>query len=265
MKHLSKVILAGVVLALGMAGIIKAEDRFQALFSGKAKLLDLTYSINKANAYWPGSAYFPFTLKNIATIDKDGVYSNSFSMPEHLGTHIDAPNHFVKGQPSLDQIPLTQLFGPAIVIDLHQKVEKNPDYQLTTEDLKEWEQAHGPIPGGAVILIYTGWGKRWSDFNSYQNRDAQGNLHFPGFSAEVAQFLIKERNFSGIGIDTLSVDYGLSKDFKVHHICHGAGKYHLENVANLDKMPAKGAYLILAPIKIEGGSGGPTRIFAVLP
>jgi kynurenine formamidase len=263
-KSLIKLILVGILLVIGPV-IAEAEDRFQALFSGQAKLLDLTYPINEANAYWPGSAYFPFTLKNIATIDKDGVYSNSFSMPEHLGTHMDAPNHFVKDQPSLDQIPLTQLFGPAVVVDVRQKVDKNPDYQLSTEDLKEWEQAHGPVPAGAIILMYTGWGQRWSDFNSYQNRYAQDKLHFPGYAPEVAQFLIKERNIYGIGIDTLSVDYGLSKDFKVHLICHGAGKYHLENIANLDKMPAKGAYLILAPIKIEGGSGGPTRIFALLP
>ena len=264
MKGLIRAILIGIVLGIG-TGIAGAEDRFQLLFSGRAKLLDLTYPINKGNAYWPGSAYFPFTLKNIANIDKDGVYSNSFSMPEHLGTHMDAPSHFVKGQLSLDQIPLTQLFGPAVVVDVRQKVDKNPDYQMSIQYLKGWEKAHGLIPAGAIILMYTGWGERWSDFNSYQNRDAQGNLHFPGYSPEVAQFLIKEKSIYGIGIDTLSVDYGLSKDFKVHHICHGAGKYHLENVANLDKMPAKGAYLILAPIKIEGGSGGPTRIYAVLP
>jgi kynurenine formamidase len=263
-KSLLKIIVVGVVLGIATS-IAGAEDRFQKLFSGKAKLLDLTYPINKDNAYWPGGSYFPFTFKNLATYDKDGVYSNSFSMPEHLGTHMDAPNHFVKGQSSLDQIPLTQLFGPAVVVDTRQKVNNSPDYQLNIQDIKEWEKAYGPIPAGAIILMHTGWGKRWSDFSSYQNRDAQGNLHFPGYSPEVAQFLIKERDIYGIGIDTLSVDYGLSKGFKVHHICHGAGKYHLENVANLDKMPNEGAYLILAPIKIQGGSGGPTRIYAVLP
>src|SRR3990172_2821449 len=136
MKGLIRAILIGIVLGIG-TGIAGAEDRFQLLFSGRAKLLDLTYPINKDNGYWPGSDYFPFTLKNIANIDKDGVYSNSFSMPEHLGTHMDAPSHFVKGQLSLDQIPLTQLFGPAVVVDVRQKVDKNPDYQLSAGDLKE--------------------------------------------------------------------------------------------------------------------------------
>jgi kynurenine formamidase len=243
----------------------EATDRFHALFSGQAKLLDLTYSLNQSNAYWPGKNFFPFTLKNLSTIDKDGAYSNSFALPEHLGTHMDAPNHFVKGQPSLDQIPLKQLFGPAVVVDIRAKVDKNPDYQLAVDDLKEWEKAYGLIPSGSIVLLFTGWGKYWTDFDRYRNMDTEGKLHFPGYSPESVKFLIQERDISGIGIDTMSVDYGLSQDFKVHRISHGAGKIHLENVANLDKMPAKGAYLILAPIKIEGGSGGPTRIFAVLP
>ena len=124
---------------------------------------------------------------------------------------------------------------------------------------------HGPLPQGAIILASTGWGKRWNDYTRYKNADERGNLHFPGYAFEAAEFLIRERKIRGLGIDTLSVDHGPSEDFKVHVISHGAGKYHLENVANLDKLPPKGAYLIVAPIKIEGGSGGQARIFAMIP
>lgn len=242
-----------------------AEDRFEILFRGDMKLVDLTYPLNPDNPYWPGPAYFPFRLENIANLDRDGAFSNTYCTPEHLGTHLDAPNHFVKGQIPLDQIPLSQFFGPAVVLDLSEKVKADPDYQVGVADLKAWEQVHGLIPDGAIILAYTGWSRRWQDYGRYKNADSQGKLHFPGYSVEAAQFLVKERKIHGLGIDTLSVDYGPSQDFRVHQVVHGAGKYHLENVANLDKLPPKGAYLIVAPIKIQGGSGGQARIFALLP
>jgi kynurenine formamidase len=163
----------------------------------------------------------------------------------------------------MDKIPLQQLFAPAVIIDVRKQVSANPDYQLLPSDITAWEQDHGTVPDNSIILMYSGWDARWTDYERYKNADAGGALHFPGFSAEVARFLVEERNIAGIGIDTLSVDYGLSKDFAVHHICHGMGKYHLENVANLADLPVSGAVLIVAPIKIENGTGGPTRIFAL--
>ncbi|MBI2876216.1 MAG: cyclase family protein [Candidatus Tectomicrobia bacterium] len=242
-----------------------AADRFELLFQGKMRLIDLTYPLNPDNPYWPGPAYFPFRLDNIATLEREGAFSNTYCTPEHLGTHLDAPNHFVKGQIPLEQIPPTQFFGPAVVLNVSKKVKSNPDYQVSVADLKAWEQAHGPIPEGAILLAYTGWSQRWQDYGRYKNADDQGRLHFPGYAIEAAQFLVKERKIHGLGIDTLSVDYGPSRDFRVHEIAHGAGKYHLENVANLNQLPPKGAYLIVAPIKIQGGSGGQARIFALLP
>jgi kynurenine formamidase len=139
-----------------------------------------------------------------------------------------------------------------------------PDFLLTAEHVRAWEAKHGRIPDGAVVLLHTGWDRRWGDVLRFQNKDARGQMHFPGFGADAAKFLVDQRTVRGIGIDTMSIDYGQSRDFAVHKIVNGAGRYGLENVANLDKLPPRDFYLIIAPIKIETGTGGPTRIFAIL-
>jgi len=235
------------------------------LASEDVKLLDLTYPLNDKSPFWPGDDYQPFQLRTIATLEKNGVASKAFSMPEHFGTHIDAPNHFESGQPALDQIPATDLFAPGVVVDVTLRSEADPDYRLSVADLNEWEKTHGPIPTRSIVLLRTGWGDLWDSNVRYRNQDTFGKMHFPGFSAEAARWLVKERNVRGVGIDTLSIDYGLSKDFIVHHIINGAGRYGLENVAHLDKLPPRDFFLIVAPIKIATGTGGPTRLFAVLP
>ncbi len=227
-------------------------------------VIDLTHALNSQNPHWPGPGYEPFKYETFATLEKDGVLSGRFTMAEHTGTHLDAPNHFTKGQIGVDKIPPGELFVPAVVIDVRGKVSQNPDYQLTIDDVTGWEEAHGRIPEHAVVMMYTGWDERWTDFDKYKNADSSGGLHFPGFSVEAARLLAEDRNIAGIGIDTLSVDYGMSKDFAVHHAVHGRGKYHLENVANLGDVPPAGALLVVAPIKIENGTGGPARIFAVI-
>ncbi|MBI4482073.1 MAG: cyclase family protein [Acidobacteria bacterium] len=240
-------------------------DRLEQAAKNSAKIVDLTYPLSSRTPHWPGPNYSPFRYDKIADLEEDGVFSGKFCMPEHLGTHLDAPNHFEKGQPAVHQLSLEQLFAPAVVLDVTDRVRGNADFLLRLEDLRRWERAHGTIVPGALVFLYTGWGTRVSDSARYQNRDASGVMHFPGFSPEAARFLVNERNIKGLGIDTLSVDYGPSKNFQVHHIAHGAGKYHIENAANLDRLPPKGAFAIVAPIKIEGGSGGPVRVFALLP
>jgi len=236
----------------------------EGIATGKTRIIDLTHPLNPQNPYWPGPGYGPFRYELFATLEKDGVLSGRFALAEHTGTHLDAPNHFAKGQISLDKIPPEKFFAPAVVIDVRTKVSGNPDYVLIPADITAWEQTHGPIPQNAVVMMYTGWDERWTDFEKYKNAEKNGTLHFPGFSAEAAKLLTEERNIAGIGIDTLSVDYGMSKDFAVHHISHGKGKYHLENVAHLGSLPPAGASLIVAPIKIENGTGGPARIFALV-
>jgi kynurenine formamidase len=235
------------------------------LVAGDTKIVDLTYPLNSRNAFWPAPGYHAFELKTIATLEKNGVLSKEFSTPEHLGTHLDAPNHFEKDRPSVAEIPAQDLFAEGVVIDISVQAGQDADYRLTVDDIADWEKQHGRIPNKAVVLLNTGWGKYWEQFARYKNQDVQGRLHFPSYSAEAAKFLIAERQIRGLGVDTLSIDYGLSKDFAVHHLVNGASRYGLENVAHLDQLPPRGFYLVVAPIKIEAGTGGPTRLFAILP
>ena len=237
----------------------------QDVAAGRAEIVDLTWPLNDKNGFWPGDGYKPFELKTIATLEKDGVLSKAFSMPEHLGTHIDAPNHFEPNQPSVAEIDPKLLIGPGVVIDIAAKAEVDNDTMLTAKDIAAWEKEHGAIPQGAIVMVHTGWGRHWKSYVRYKNQDATGGLHFPGFSGEAAKWLVDKRKIRGIGIDTLSIDRGQSKKFEVHHIINGAGRYGLENVAFLEKLPPRGFHVIVAPIRIEEGSGGPTRILAIVP
>jgi kynurenine formamidase len=242
-----------------------------SVFAGidENKLVDLTYSLDEQTVFWPSNK--PFTWEKAAwgrTTNGYWYASGDFSMSEHGGTHIDAPIHFAEGRLAVDEIPLQKLIAPAVVIDVRTAVEETRDYRLAVRDLKAWEARHGLIPQGAVVLMLTGWGRRWPDKVRYLGSQTPSDamtLHFPGFSKETAEFLVKERRVDGIGIDTPSIDYGPSQDFIVHQVINGANLYGLENVANLEKLPPKGAMLVALPIKIKGGTGGPVRIIAILP
>ena len=238
------------------------EDLLANISDGKTQVIDLTYAINDKLVPWPGDKRF-FEAKDNATIAKDGVFTRSFWMLEHYGTHLDAPIHFPPGTIPVDKIPVKQFFGPAVVIDVEAESAKNADYLLDAAHVEAWEKRHGKIPAGAIVLLRTGWASRWPDVARYRNQDAQGKMHFPGFSVEAVKLLI-DRKVSGLGCDTLSVDYGASSDYPVHHAGLGAGIYNLENLADLGNLPESGVYLIVAPIKLEGGSGGPVRVFALL-
>ncbi|HKD51007.1 MAG TPA: cyclase family protein [Candidatus Acidoferrum sp.] len=231
--------------------------------TGKTRVLDLSYAINDKLVPWPGDEKW-FEAKVNASIEKNGYFTRSFWMLEHYGTHLDAPAHFPPGKATVEQIPAKQLFGPAVVLDARADSSKDADYRLPAARVEEWEKRHGPITAGAIVLLRTGWAARWPDAQKYRNQDAQGKMHFPGFSAEAVKLLI-ERKVSGLGCDTMSVDYGASADFAVHHLALGAGLYHLENLADLGVLPETGAFLVVAPIKLESGSGGPVRVFALLP
>ena len=258
---------------VGTAGLIAAMLLFfiTVAFAGidENKLVDLTYPLDEQTVFWPTNK--PFTWEKAAWGRTPSGYwyaSGDFSMSEHGGTHIDAPIHFAEGRLAVDEIPLQKLIAPAVVIDVRQAVEEDRDYRLAVRDLDMWEARHGAIPHGAVVLMLTGWGRRWPDKVRYLGSDTPSDsktLHFPGFSKDAAEFLIKERLVDGIGIDTPSIDYGPSQDFIVHQVVNGANLYGLENIANLDKLPPKGAILVALPIKIKGGTGGPVRIIGILP
>ena len=225
--------------------------------------MDLAYAINDKLVPWPGDERW-FEAKVNSSVEKDGYFTRSFWMLEHYGTHLDAPIHFPPGKTTVDQIPPRQFFGMAVVFDVRSESTADADYVLSVARISEWEERYGRIPEGAIALLRTGWASRWPDAKTYRNQDKAGRMHFPGFSVEAVERLI-ERKVSGIGSDTISVDCGASEDFPVHHLALGAGLYHLENLADLSELPEKGAFLIVAPIKLEGGSGGPVRVFALLP
>ena len=261
---------SGILLAAG-AGLLlatftqtsKRDSMLDGIASGKTRVVDLSYAISDKLVPWPGDEKV-FEAKVNATVEKNGYFTRSFWMLEHYGTHLDAPAHFPPGKTTVDQIPAKQLFGPAVVLDVRADGAKDADYQLPPARVEDWEKHHGRVPEGAIVLLRTGWASRWPDAKKYRNQDAQGKMHFPGFSVEAAKLLI-DRKVSGLGCDTMSIDYGASEDFAVHHLALGAGLYHLENLADLSALPENGAFLIAAPIKLEGGSGGPVRVFALLP
>jgi kynurenine formamidase len=239
------------------------QDQAAALLSGRTQVLDLGHALGPDNPAWPGDTH-PFEATLNATIEKDGYFTRKFTSLEHFGTHLDAPAHFARGGWTVDQIPAQRLFGPAVVLDVQEESRRNADYLLATEKIGQWELRHGRIPAGSIVLLRTGWAERWTDAARYRNQDAAGTMHFPGYSVEAVKMLI-DRGVVGLGIDDMSVDYGVSSDFPVHRLSHGAGLYHLENLADLSAVPEAGAYVLVAPIKLEGGSGGPARVFALLP
>jgi kynurenine formamidase len=227
-------------------------------------VVDLTHSINASVPTYEPAEQSAYRVRTVATIEKDKYFARNITLPEHFGTHIDAPAHFARGMWTVDQIPPERLMGPLAVLDVSSKAKENPDYQVSVEDIAAWEHANGEIVPGAVVMARTGWDARWNSVKDYRSADAKGVMHFPGYSEDAAKFLVEGRNVLGLGIDTLSIDYGPSKEFEVHQYTLTHSVYHLENVANLDRVPAKGAIVVVAPMKLEGGSGGPVRILALL-
>lgn len=252
---------------ISLSVVLAASSAFAEI--DEKKLLDLTYQLDEHTVFWPTNKPFSWERTAWGKTAKGYWYaSGDFSMSEHGGTHIDAPIHFGEGRLSVDAIPLQNLVAPAVVIDVRAAVEHDRDYRLTVHDIEVWESRHGRIPSGAVVLMLTGWGQKWPDKSRYLGSNTPSDpktLHFPGFSKEAADFLVKQRKVDGVGIDTPSIDYGPSQDFIVHQIVNGADRYGLENIANLDQLPPKGATLVSLPIKIKGGTGGPVRIMAILP
>jgi kynurenine formamidase len=239
------------------------DTLLDGIASGRTRVVDLTYALNDRLPKWPGDRR-GFEARENGNLARDGYFTRHIWMLEHYGTHLDAPAHFVAGKQTIDQIAPQRLFGPAVVIDVTENVRDDVDYRLLPRRIERWEREHGRIAQGSIVLLRTGWSKRWPDEERYRNAGRGGNMRFPGYSVEAVRVLI-ERGVVGLGIDTFSVDYGRSKEFEVHKLSHGAGLYHLENLADLSALPESGAYLVVAPIKLEGGSGGSVRVFAILP
>ena len=233
-----------------------------------SKVVDLTHAFDEKAIYWPTAKPFTWEKESWGRNAEGNWYTaGRYSASEHGGTHLDAPIHFAEGGLTADKIPVSKLVGPAVVIDVRDAVTKDRDYVLAPADIEGWEARHGRISQGSIVLVLTGWEKFWGDRKGYLGTDKPGdtaNLHFPGLSKEAAA-LLAARKVDAVGLDTPSLDHGPSKTFDTHRELAAANIYGLENVANLDRVPATGATLIALPMKIAGGTGGPVRIIAIVP
>ena len=226
-------------------------------------LEDLTYTLTPEFPYIPVHGLtFPFSMSPIATIPKNGVAANTWHIHEHLGTHIDAPNHFNPMGASVDNIPLEDLIIPVEVIDIQKRAEQDPDAELTPEDIHQFEHQYGPIPAHSCVMMLSGW-EKWVRTPKYLGLDSQGVKHFPGFSTAAIEFLVRQRQIAGIGADVISFDPGRDSTYKSHRLLFSMGKWAVENIANLAKIPATGATLFVGAPKIGQATGGIARIFAV--
>ncbi len=235
----------------------------------EGEIIDLTHTFSEESVYWVTAK--EFQLEEVAKgMTGNGYYysANNFSTAEHGGTHIDAPIHFAENKQTVDQIPLENLIGTGVKIDVSAKVVNNPDYLISIDDIIAWESEHSEIPKESIVLFYTGYGHYYPDAKKYLGTDERGpdavkKLHFPGLSPEAANWLINNRNIKAVGLDTASIDYGQSTGFATHVALMTQNVPAFENVANLEKLPAKGFQVIALPMKIKGGSGGPLRIIAI--
>jgi kynurenine formamidase len=238
--------------------------------SAETRVVDLTYPFSAETVYWPTAHGFELQVDSRGHTEKGYYYeANSFRAAEHGGTHVDAPIHFAEGKATVDEIPLERLMAPGVLVDVSAKTGDNADYLVSVADLEGWEKQHGRIPDGVILLLRTGWGDFYPDRKKYLGTDGRGpeavpHLHFPGLAPEAATWLVAERRIAAIGLDTASIDHGPSKLFRSHQILFEAEIPAFENVAHLDRLPAKGFRIIALPMKIQGGSGGPLRIVAVM-
>lgn len=249
----------------------------EGLASGRVEVVDLSQPLNDTTPVIqlpPPLANTPgFSKELISEYDEAGPdwYWNTLSFGEHVGTHFDAPCHWASGrdEPCVDEIPAQAFVGPAAVVDVTAEVVANPDFVATRATLLAWEAEHGPIPDRAWVILRTGWGTRGLDAEAFVNADDQGIPHYPGWGRESAEFLTTERNILGVGTEALGTDAAVGATaapaFPNHSIMHGAGKFGLTQLANVDLLPETGAIIVATPLKIERGSGSPVRAIALVP
>ncbi len=233
--------------------------------------IDLTHAFGDSTVYWPTAAPFALEVQSRGVTDGGWWYAaSSFRGAEHGGTHLDAPIHFAEGKRSAAEIPLEDLMGSAVVVDVSEAAARDPDHLIGIAALEAWESAHGSIPDRAIVLLRTGWGARWPDPARYLGTAARGpeaiaDLHFPGLDPAAAAWLVRERSVKAVGIDTASIDRGQSSDFRAHRALAAANVPIFENVASLERVPPTGAWVIGLPMKIAEGTGGPLRLVAFVP
>jgi kynurenine formamidase len=227
-----------------------------------SRLIDLTHVLTPESPLFP--VYDPVRVADKFSVADDGIYVRSWAYDEHSGTHVDAPAHF-GGATTVDDIPVEDLVVEAVVVDVRERVAGDHDALVVPDDVLAWESTHGPLPERCALLALTGWGERAGDPVAYLNADAEGVMHAPGFSSDLTEFLKEERpGVRAIGLDTGSLDFGGSADFPAHVSWLPTGRYGIENLARLDEVPPRGATLVVGAPRLQAGSGGPSRVLAMV-
>ncbi len=268
--------IVAVVVAVVLAAALVAEreptlDRAWQTLKTR-EYVDLTHAFNPDIPHWSGfpaetrTALYDYHPGN-GTLGS-GFFAQSFTLVGQWGTHVDAPSHFVEGLRSIDHIEPREMVLPLVVLDVHEKVERNPDYVVTLDDVRAWERRHGAVPNGSFVALRTDWSKRWPDAAAMENRGADGIAHYPGWSRKVLTYLYEVRGITASGHETTDTDPGTAtslNDYALETYILSTDHYQVELLTNLDRVPEAGALVVVAVPKPEGGSGFPGRVFAILP
>jgi kynurenine formamidase len=269
LTHTASILITALYLTTALACAVGHQRIHFAL--EQLRIVDLTHSFGPDTVVWPTEQEFKLVVQHAE--DTPGGYyyaSNRLEMPEHGGTHIDAPIHFSKGKQTLDQIPIDRMVGAGVRIDVTEQCARVRDYRATISDLEQWEAEHGRIPNQAIVLLSTGYARFWPSRKNYLGTELRGQegvreLHFPGLHPEAATWLVRERQVKAVGIDTASIDYGQSTKFETHVALLSQNVPVFENLAELQGLPDRGFDVIALPMKIAAGTGGPLRVIAVVP
>ncbi|PWE26590.1 cyclase [Pararhodobacter marinus] len=249
--------------ALGLAGVAAAGAALKpapAMAQTPGQMADMTHMLHPDFPTFFGEQQF--WEDQLFNFDEHGFNLKELRVNEHTGTHVDSPMHFSADGMSVDEIPVDKLIVPLAVVDIRARAAENADAQVTPDDLRAWMDRHGDLPAGACVAMNSGWGPKIDD-PSFRNADGEGVMHFPGFHVEAVQMLMEEADVSGIAVDTLSLDHGMSPDFATHYAWLPSGRWGVECLANLDAVPATGATLIVGAPKHRRGTGGPARVFTL--
>lgn len=257
-------LLAGLVIGGGAVALIKGSGNDSpdgAL--GASKIVGLSHTVSEDIPLWPGDPKVRF--REVANFKDDGYFLREFSIGEHSATHMNAPNSFHENGVGMDAYTAEDMVNPAVVIDVKGQAAADPDYALTREDLAAWEKENGEVPEGSVVLLNTGWSEKWDDPKSFFGFDDKGDMHFPGFGGDTTKFLLDQRKIAGVGIDTHGVDPSLDETYATNTSVLEKPRIVLENLTNLDELPATGSTIVIGALRLKDGSGTPAEVIGLVP